>query len=180
MTKSQNTKNEQQKDLCITVEQLTEQWKKGELPEGHYYIKTRSETNIDEYIQWYKDHGIPSKKSFAYFNVQQVLAPVPSYEEYLSLTYAKEEDEKIIAEYEEENTKLKEQINHLLKTQARQFVDNQKLQVKAEKAKDVVNFDMARQIIQLKELLKECRAELDGEFGIGAEKLVEKIDEVLQ
>jgi len=62
---------------------LTEQWKKGELPEGHYYIKTRSETNIDEYIQWYKDHGIPSEKSFAYFNVQQVLAPVPSYEEYL-------------------------------------------------------------------------------------------------
>lgn len=31
MTKSQNTKNEQQKDLCITSEQLTEQWKKGEL-----------------------------------------------------------------------------------------------------------------------------------------------------
>ena len=29
MTKSQNTKNEQQKDLCITSEQLTEQWKKG-------------------------------------------------------------------------------------------------------------------------------------------------------
>ena len=28
MTKSQNTKNEQQKDLCITSEQLTEQWKK--------------------------------------------------------------------------------------------------------------------------------------------------------
>ena len=61
---------------------LTEKWKKGELPEGHYYIKTRSETNIDEYIQWYKDHGIPSEKSFAYFNVQQVLAPVPSYDEW--------------------------------------------------------------------------------------------------
>lgn len=81
---SQNTKNEQQKDLCITSEQLTEQWKKGELPEGYYYIKTRNETNIDEYIQWYKDHGIPSEKSFAYFNVQQVLAPVPSYEEWKS------------------------------------------------------------------------------------------------
>ena len=32
---------------------------------------------------------------------------------------------------------------------------------------------------KLKELLKECRKELDGEFGVGAEKLVEKIDEVL-
>lgn len=30
---------------------LTEKWKKGELPEGHYYIKTRSETNIDEALQ---------------------------------------------------------------------------------------------------------------------------------
>lgn len=61
--------------------------------------------------------------------------PVPSYEEW---------------------QQLKEQINHLLKTQARQFVDNQKLQVKAEKAKDVVNIDTARQIKRLKELLKEC------------------------
>jgi hypothetical protein len=161
---------------------LTEQWKKGELPEGHYYIKTHNETNIDEYIQWYKDHGIPSEKSFAYFNVQQVLAPVPSYEEYLSLTYAKEEDEKIIAEYEEENARLKKQINHLLKTQARQFVDNQKLQVKAEKAKDVVNIDTARQIKQLKDLLKECKTPLEvyNEMFGNKEELLTKIDEALQ
>lgn len=33
---------------------------------------------------------------------------------------------------------------------------------------------------QLKELLKECRYELDGEFGIGAANLVEEIDEVLK
>ena len=31
MTKSQNTKNEQQKDLCITSEQLTEQWKSADI-----------------------------------------------------------------------------------------------------------------------------------------------------
>jgi hypothetical protein len=73
---------------------LTEQWKKGELLEGYYYIKTDGKTNIDEYVQWYKDHGIPSEKSFAYFNVQQVLAPVPSYEEWKAKL--------------EENTKLKE------------------------------------------------------------------------
>lgn len=33
---------------------------------------------------------------------------------------------------------------------------------------------------KLKELLKECRDELEGEFGIGAAKLVEEIDEVLK
>ena len=35
MTKSQNTKNEQQKDLCITSEQLTEQWKASEKYNKH-------------------------------------------------------------------------------------------------------------------------------------------------
>ena len=137
MTKSQNTKNEQQKDLCITVEQLTEQWKKGELPEGHYYIKTHNETTIDEYIQWYKDHGIPSEKSFAYFNVTEVLAEVPDYVEWRNMVNCACEEHEANKRLIEENA-------------------------------------------QLKELLKECRAELDGEFGIGAEKLVEKIDEVLQ
>jgi hypothetical protein len=147
---------------------LTEQWKKGELPEGHYYIKTHNETNIDEYIQWYKDHGIPSEKSFAYFNVQQVLAEVPSYDEWKAKL--------------EENARLKEQINHLLKTQARQFVDNQKLQVKAEKAKDVVNIDTARQIKQLKELLKECRRYIDiwGYTDTHGNALLPQIDEVLK
>ena len=90
---------------------LTEQWKKGELPEGHYYIKTRSETIIDEYIQWYKDHGIPSEKSFAYFNVQQVLAPVPSYEEW------KKAYECVVSENEEITTlkELLKKANKFLK-----------------------------------------------------------------
>ena len=108
MTKSQNTKNEQQKDLCITSEQLTEQWKKGKLPEGHYYIKTRSETNIDEYIQWYKDHGIPSEKSFAYFNVQQVLAQVPPYEVYKELIDGRKLLREHIKDITNENAQLKE------------------------------------------------------------------------
>jgi hypothetical protein len=49
MTKSQKTKNEQQKDLCITSEQLTEQFKKGELQEGHYYVRD-GDNMIAEYI----------------------------------------------------------------------------------------------------------------------------------
>ena len=104
MSKSQNTK----KDLCITSEQLTEQWKKGKLPEGHYYIKTRSETNIDEYIQWYKDHGIPSEKSFAYFNVQQVLAQVPPYEVYKELIDGRKLLREHIKDITNENAQLKE------------------------------------------------------------------------
>ena len=119
MTKSQNTKNEQQKDLCITSEQLTEQWKKGELPEGHYYIKTRSETTIDEYIQWYKDHGIPSEKSFAYFNVQQVLAPVPPYEVYKELIDGRKLLREYIKDITNENAQLKELLKECVKMNTR-------------------------------------------------------------
>lgn len=39
-------------------------------------------------------------------------------------------------------------------TQARQFVDNQKLQVKAEKAKDVVDIEVARKIKQLEQIIE--------------------------
>lgn len=108
---------------------LTEQWKKGELPEGFYYVKTRSETNIDEYIQWYKDHGIPSEKSFSCFDVQEVIAPVPSYEEWKSayecqimeseeVTTLKELLKECREFFEEENPKdftvMSERMNELL------------------------------------------------------------------
>lgn len=91
---------------------LTEQWEKGEL-EGEYYIET---TKGEIYnVEFQNSISVKKKKllkvkSFKGYvhkkTVKEVLAPVPSYEEYLSLTYAKEEDEKIIAEYEKENTQL--------------------------------------------------------------------------
>ena len=77
MTKSQNTKNEQQKDLCITSEQLTEQWKKGELEEFYgkpFYIKKQSGVVKVDYLGKY---GFVNN-----YDVQQVLAPVPSYDEW--------------------------------------------------------------------------------------------------
>ena len=114
MTKSQNTKNEQQKDLCITSEKLTEQWKKGEIPNGYYWIRLSWGGMI--IMAYYTGFdGLFELDDYYYDSdeISEVLAPVPSYEEYLSLTYAKEEDEKIIAEYEEENTKLKERNDSL-------------------------------------------------------------------
>lgn len=77
---SQNTKNEQQKDLCITDDTLTEQWKKGELPEGHYYVKD-GENMIAEYLNGYfYNDGNPMTSLSG--GVDEVLAPVPSYEEW--------------------------------------------------------------------------------------------------
>lgn len=90
---------------------------------------------------------------------------VPSYDELQNMNEAVNQTMSANIKLVEQNAQLKEQINHLLKTQARQFVDNQKLQVKAEKAKDVVNIDTARQIKQLKELLKECELWFTGMVG---------------
>jgi hypothetical protein len=112
-------------------EDLTEQWKKGELPRDEYFVKQEN----GKITKWeLGGNGIPVKTKP---KVEEVLAPVPSYEEYLSLTYAKEEDERIIAEYEAENTKLKE----LLK-KCSELMDNTKvinIDFYMQRKKDVLN-----------------------------------------
>ena len=144
LQKNKNVANENSQDL-------TEKWKKGELPDGHYYIKTRSETNIDEYIQWYKDHGIPSEKSFAYFNVQQVLAPVPSYDEWKESYNCMLENEVLRLK----NAQLKEQINKYYLDAINRGTANAVKAVKEfgmpERIKELV-----KQNAKLRELLKEC------------------------
>lgn len=66
---------------------LTEQWKKGELPAGRYWIKYRS-GRIDDW-DLFGGKTIESKPE-----IVEVLAPMPSYEEWKAKL--------------EENTKLKE------------------------------------------------------------------------
>ena len=77
MSKSQNTKNEQQKDLCITSEQLTEQYLNGNLHDGdEYYIQDKDGeiSTICLYNTTMHWHSFKVKKL-------KVLAPVPSYDE---------------------------------------------------------------------------------------------------
>ena len=76
MNKSQNTKNEQQKDLCITSEQLTEQWKKGELPNGLYWIKGIKSEGIYAYTAEYLNNMYRPR------NGEIIIEQVPSYEEW--------------------------------------------------------------------------------------------------
>ena len=75
MTKSQNTKNEQ----------LTEQWKKGELPTGYYYVKNEF-NNIfpSDYSESYDCINDAVIKDFftEVSEIKEVLEPVPSYEEW--------------------------------------------------------------------------------------------------
>ena len=124
MTKSQNTKNEQQKDLCITSEQLTEQWKQGKLPAGWYYIKIADIVFIDFF-----EGKVWKNKKDEY--IDEVLAPVPTFEEWQASEKYNKHLEEVIKVYErkdkqatetsiaynellEENTKLKELLKECL------------------------------------------------------------------
>lgn len=134
MTKSQkncikqNEKSFIQKDLS-----LTELWQKGELQEGFYFVSDGAEITIDYYLCDYWERHFDS-------DVQQVLAPVPSYEEW---------------------DKLNNTCHELEKETACLTVD----------------------IVNLKELLKECRYYIGYdtyEFDEKVNKLLTKIDEVLK
>ena len=119
MTKSQNTKNEQQKDLCITSEQLTEQWKKRELPNGWYWVKGIREEGIYAYTAEYLNN------MYRPINGERIIAPVPTFDEWQASEKYNKHLEEVIKVYErkdkqatetsiaynellEENTKLKE------------------------------------------------------------------------
>ena len=121
---------------------LTQDWKDGKLKEGLYYV------------QFPRGDVLRCKlsevdKSFS-ANIK-ILAKVPDYNLWMNLWNTADMVHKTnnkLIEYverlEKENIELKKQVNHLSKTQAQQFVDNQKLQVKAEKAKDVIDFASAK------------------------------------
>lgn len=93
MSKSQNIKNEQQKDLCITSEQLTEQWKRGEFiicnagKCQYYYVRNEEQQEVIKTEYCLFDDNTPN---------WQILAPVPSYDEWKAKL--------------EENAKLKEAL----------------------------------------------------------------------
>lgn len=108
MTKSQNTK----KDLCITSEQLTEQWKKGELPSGWYYLKVNEElANCPVIAECVDDYNLGLPLSYFYdfdvAKIEQVLAPVPSYDELQNMNKAVNECMSANIKLVEQNAQLK-------------------------------------------------------------------------
>lgn len=92
---------------------LTEQWKKGELPSGWYYLKVDEElANYPVISECVDDYNLGLPLSYFYdfdvAKIEQVLAPVPSYEEWEQLQnwarftddYHALREQKEIAEYE--------------------------------------------------------------------------------
>ena len=83
---------------------------------------------------------------------------------------------------------LKKQVEHLSKTQARQFRDNQNLQLKAETARNVVDLDKEKQINKYKDLFHSCKIVLLGyrfretktDTMLVVDDIIKQIDEVLK
>lgn len=132
---------------------LTEQWKKGNISAGLYYIKSAGGRKSIYHV--FNSTGKVYHSGAG--EIKEILEPVPTYKEWQELNKRLSDTQKLDLEVRRENTELKKQIQHLSKTQAKQFIDNQKLQTKVKHAKDVVNIETARKIVKLKKLLKECR-----------------------
>lgn len=88
---------------------LTEQWKKGELPEDAYYVTYyKNDTpEVDIYRRVYSLYD-DSEVRFTIPQVDKVLAPVPSYEEWQKLKLHDEKATIKLGEVCIENLKLKE------------------------------------------------------------------------
>lgn len=155
MTKSQNTKNEQQKDLCITSEQLTEQWKQGELPSGWYYIKIADIVFIDFF-----EGKVWKNKKDEY--IDEVLAPVPSYDEWKASENYIDYLKQCISVYESKDKQATET--------------------------SIAYNELLEENTKLKELLKECRPYFNAlvekrlklEYIPQVYELITKINEVLK
>ena len=82
---------------------LTEQWREGTLPEGWYYLKVKSElANYPVIAECVINHS--SLKPYSDFyeyddsHVEEVLAPVPSFDEYKELVRKSDKLDKIMSD----------------------------------------------------------------------------------
>ena len=138
---------------------LTELWKKGELPSGWYYVRLiRGEYRIDLYING-KNEWIDCPDNI----IDTVVCEVPSYEQWEATEKYNKHLEEVIKIYERKDKQATETsiaYNELLEENAK-----------------------------LKELLKECRsAYLNAEKNYGYDNsiieicspMIDKIDEVLK
>lgn len=177
---------------------LTEQWKKGELESGYYYIVVK-QVEFPNRIDFYNS----SPKVWSYHSndvVKEVLAPVPSYEEWQKLIDTNDTIFRQIKDINSENYELEKQNKQLRKFleefNALDVVkENKQLKAQIAKLTEIVGVlpsnhsvgnlgykiknqrheinNRLKEIDKLKELLKECKANL-----IHKKQLLEKLDKL--
>ena len=95
---------------------LTEQWRDGKLPDGCYYIvhRTNKFPGNDE-IEIVGTEYLKTLSEFNGTDRAEVLAPVPSYEEYQDIIQQNVNQESAIETYIEEIKRLQEQLEISIK-----------------------------------------------------------------
>lgn len=88
---------------------LTEQWKKGELPSGWYYVK-----GSDGLFGMMSDYALYRVNLEHPDNTISLLAPVPSYEEWQELHKRLKDTQNLELEVRRENKQLKELLSKCL------------------------------------------------------------------
>lgn len=157
---------------------LTEQWKKGELEDGYYYVKLKGDRDymlLRDDNHWY-EFGWDCW--FFDDDIVEILAEIPSYEEWQKMKEQRNQlirDVKDLAYIQEEKAKLKEDYNRL-----------GKLLQKMEDSDNAREKFQNGQIEKLKDLLNYIRDEIADmpscsyQWGFGwVHEAAYKIDEVL-
>lgn len=170
MTKSQNTKNEQ----------LTEQWKKGKLPEGWYYVKDEDgQIIIAEYSAYCIDKETNETECdwSCSSEPKQALDKVPSYEEWQASEKYNKHLEDVIELKDKQATETSIAYNKLAEEneELKEILERHK---KATAKSQIRSCDLEIINAQLKELLKKVKDYLP-EFETPMDILA-KIDEVLK
>jgi uncharacterized protein YabN with tetrapyrrole methylase and pyrophosphatase domain len=145
---------------------LTEQWKKGDLPEGWYYVKGNRAEGIYTYTAEYLNNMYRPR------NGDRIIEQVPSYEELQNMNKAVNECMTANIKLVEENKYLKEDFKRM-----------KKLLQKMEESDNAREKFQNKQIEKLKELLKECREEIGDEIDDCTDPRIElfaKIGEALK
>lgn len=167
---------------------LTEQWKKGELPEGVYYCNTGY--TVETLFTWGKNyHQLTNNKDEVYIPEMddcEIIAPVPSYEEW------KQKDKAmtaLLAEYGKVSRELQEEkVKHMTRPSLRSPADEMVIEKQVWESTLNRSMKLQAENAQLKELMKECQGSIATLLakritevnGIKQEELLTKIYEVLK
>lgn len=115
---------------------LTKQWKDGTIKEGLYFIKTKHTRCYKEETDMLFPDGC--RAAFSIYPIVEVLAPVPSYEEYKQLVSKADELVQKIHILNEQNTK---QYNELCEEIKKNNILEKKLAIATKVMEHLQGFD---------------------------------------
>ena len=154
------------------TKELTEQWKNGTLKTGSYYIRIITGNEKSDYFEG---------KKFCFwsdYEVEEVLAPVPSYDHFVELTEKANQFSQMVKkvdELEKENAELLEKIEELTTkcNQLAKKVKKRGMQIERAYDRYVAKRKENSELVQKIHILNEANINLENTVGKLGEQLKE-------